>query len=475
MSEENAPESGEARTEFEAMSLSADVFVEGKPVMREARTRLVGRTLKVNDRELSLDSLFWVARRAGLLLLFGRDSTLAFQAQKEQLEELARSIERLIGREAQRQLLQPFSCEVIVCTAGTAVSGLVDGHTVHGLHLAVFTQRALHLLATDRHHTVSWPVAAAERLAPDSHGRQALQLQEGETKLRLLYLFPEEIQAVEHVAMKEPQTTKSTLSEDAALEMFARGEVAPPPPVVLPEFAVSADSIRVASVHGAARISVESELEPFNLRFFEDHFRELGEIALGPLLLRKSAAAAADSMAAGVAAIDAASLCEDTRAAATAAAGQVRQVFHEHLESRSDAPEYAIAGLRMTDAEANELAERMDAAVDELSVLHDRLAATQKRLVTQLNTLDTGPPDAEESDMEVAAEEWRSALGTLDGAYRRMWRSQVEGIADLWSTELIPRVETATRPPARRLPEWAQLLLLGLAALLTGALLVILL
>lgn len=475
MSEEKAPESGEANAELaEASSLLADVFVEGEPVMRAASTRLVGRTLKLNDRELSLDSLFWVARRAGLLLLFGRDSTVALQADKEHLEELARSIERLIGRDAQRQLLQPLSREVIVCTAGTAVSGVVDGRAVNGLHLAVFTQRALHLLAADRHHTIRWPAAAVERLAPDLQGRQALQLQKGATKIRLLYLFPEELGAAERVAMQEPQEAKPTRSEDAALEMFVRGEVAPPPPVVLPEFAVSADSIRVASVHGAARIALDPELEPLNLRFFEDHFRELGEIFLGPLLLRKSAAAAAGSMAAGVAAVDARSLRQDTRAAAAAAVGQVRQVFNDHLASVS-AAEPATAELRMTEDEANELAGRMDASVVDLSELHDRLAASQERLLSQLKTLDTGPPDAEESGMEEAAEEWRRALGRLDGAYGRMWRREVERIADLWSKDLIPRVEMATRPQTRRLPEWAQLLLLGLAALLTGALLVILL
>jgi hypothetical protein len=476
MSEEKAPESGEANAELaEASSLLADVFVEGEPVMRAASTRLVGRTLKLNDRELSLDSLFWVARRAGLLLLFGRDSTVALQADKEHLEELARSIERLIGRDAQRQLLQPLSREVIVCTAGTAVSGHVDGQTVHGLHLAVFTQRALHLLATDRRHTISWPVEAAERLAPDSQERQALLLWKGETKLRLLYLFPEELRAVERVARQEPRTTAPEPSGEAALEMFARGEVAPPPPVVLPEFAVSADSIRVAAVHGAARVSVDAELEPLDQRFFEDHFRELGEIALGPLLLRKSAAAAAGSMAAGVRAIDAASLREDTRAAAAAAAAQVRQAFNEHLEAVSDARESRLAELRMTETDARDLAETMNASLEELAELHDRLAAGQARLMAQLETLDTGPPDAEESDMEVAAEEWRGALGTLDAAYRRLWRRQVDAIADLWSSDLIPRIETATRPALRRLPEWAQLLLLGVGALLTGALLVILL
>ncbi len=129
----------------------------------------------------------------------------------------------------------------------------------------------------------------------------------------------------------------------------------------------------------------------------------------------------------------------------------------------------------MTETDAQGLAATMNASLEELAELHDRLAASQAGLVAQLETLDTGPPDAEESDMEVAAEEWRGALGRLDAAYRRLWRSQVDAIADLWSSDLIPRIETATRPALRRLPEWAQLLLLGVGALLTGALLVILL
>jgi hypothetical protein len=275
--------------------------------------------------------------------------------------------------------------------------------------------------------------------------------------------------------MQEPHGADSAPSEDTSLEMFARGEVARPPPVVLPEFAVSAETIRVASVHGAARVAVAPRLAPLDQRFFEDHFRELGEIALGPLLLRKSAAAAADSMAAGVAAIDAASLREDTRAAAAATAGKVRQVFNEHVDGLSLATETVAARLRMTEDETNELAGRMDASLDELSTLHDRLAASQQKLVTQLQALDTGPPDAEDSEVESAAEEWRSALSTLDGAYGRVWRNQLEGIADLWSARLVPRLESASRSRARRVPEWVRLLLLGLAALLTGALLVILL
>ncbi len=129
----------------------------------------------------------------------------------------------------------------------------------------------------------------------------------------------------------------------------------------------------------------------------------------------------------------------------------------------------------MTVAETTDLAERMDASLDELAPLHETLAASQKRLAIQLQELDEGPPDAEESGMEMAAGEWRAALGTLDEAYGRVWRRQLEGVAALWSDELIPRLEQVGQSPVRRLPEWVRLLLLGLAALLAGALLVILL
>ena len=132
---------GSGRTpRSEARTFRFDVLVDGAPVRRDVSVACLPAGIEVEGEPLDLDSVFWVSRRAGLVLLFTREKTLAFLGRSGDLEELARTVERHSDRAAQRSLLQPLAAEVVVCTAGTAVSGTIGGVPIKGLHLAVFTQ-----------------------------------------------------------------------------------------------------------------------------------------------------------------------------------------------------------------------------------------------------------------------------------------------------------------------------------------------
>ena len=159
-----------------AHNFTFDVCVDGKPILRNVAVVCANRMVRIADEEVPLDSVFWVSRRAGLVLLFARTRTLAFLGHSGDLEEFARTIERQTDQAVQRALLRPLAAEVVVCTAGTEASGTVYGAMVNGLHLAVFTQRALHLFAEDRQHTVYWPVDQVSEIssAAGEQGRAGL-------------------------------------------------------------------------------------------------------------------------------------------------------------------------------------------------------------------------------------------------------------------------------------------------------------
>jgi hypothetical protein len=471
-------EAGGGSGTSDSRAYALDVLIDGSPVRRDARVQLTRSTLKLEDREIPLESVFWVSRRAGLVLVFGRDDTVALLGKSSDLEDVARAVERGSDRGAQRLLLQPLAREVVVCTAGTAVSGTVEGTRLGGLHLAVFTQRGLHLIARERRHSVTWPVASVEEL--DSSGPEVgwggLALEDEEISLKLRYLFPEEIQAVARVAKSPP---KSPADADLAIEMFARGEVAPPLPARLPVFEISVETMREACKEGAERIHVEPELKVgFRPEFFERHFQELGEIALGPLMLRKSAAYAADSLARAVEAMEAEQLREDTQAALKTAADRLFTVYEYELNRllSEKRPEEELARrFRSMDTERRELGRKLREFTERLEPSLTRVLAREHLLMQRLHALEQGPPGTEEGQVEEAAAQWRSEIVKLDRVYGATWRELIDEIADLWSSALLPRMVRVALLPKRRMKERTVLVLMAIAAFAVVATAVLLL
>ncbi len=461
-------------------SFRLDVYIEGDHVRRGAEVRLHPGWLAIDGRRLSFESVYWVSRRAGMLLVFARDFTAALKGSGGDLDELARAVEGRSDRNVQRRrLLQPLAREVVVCTAGTAVSGRLGGRRVHGLYLAVFTQRALHLVAGERHHVLRWPVERAEREAEPGGrgGAQALTLRSSEGGVRLLYLFPEEIRAVQRVAGRAPPAgADRPEAAEGPLEMFARAEVAPPVPGRLPEFHVSVDTLQEAAARAAERLPPEKLPPDRGREWFEVHFQELGEIALGPLMLRRSAAAGARGLRRVVEAMDAAQLREDARAAAATAGDRLFAVYASELERRLAGRKVdaeAEAALRAGDGERRDLRRRMERSLERLEPLVRRLEARQELLLQRLGALETGPPDGEGAAVvEEAAEEWRGDLQRLDRGFGAAWRELLDDLAALWSDRLLDRLAQAEGLPRRRVPEWVQLAAMAVATLVLVAVVV---
>lgn len=454
----------DVRTGVESREFVLDVLVDGSPVRRNARVAYSDTHLRVDDRELALDTVFWVSRRAGLVLLFAREVTLAVLGKSGDLEELARAVERGSDRAAQRSLLQPLTREVVVCTAGTAVSGSIGEARVSGLHLAVFTQRGLHLFAGSRSHSLEWPVSRVGELgsAPGERGRGGLRLTSERASLVLRYLFPEEIQAVARVATRPPEPAPEP---ESSIEMFAKGEVAPPPPARLPEFAVSAEVLTEACETAASRVRVDRTLEArFGDGFFDRHFQDLGEIALGPLMLRKSAAVGASSLARAVEALDADRLREDAVAAFRAAGEHLFEVYAgaiERLVAERRIDREATEAIRSSVVDRDHLDESLEAIVQTLDPTFERVLARQHLLLQRLQAHEHAPPDTEETGVEEAAEEWRGDLLALDRAYGAAWSDLLEEIAEMWSERFLPRFVHLSAIPRRRLSEGARLAILA--------------
>ena len=440
-----------------------DVLVDGAPVRRDVSVTCLPDGVRVEDEALDLNSVFWVSRRAGLVLLFTRDRTLAFLGHSADLEELARTVERHSDRAAQRSLLQPLAAEVVVCTAGTAVTGRIDDTEIKGLHLAVFTQQGLHLFAEDRTHAVRWPVQRVSEISTSTGepGRAGLRLVTETASITLRYLFPEEIQAVARVARRAPAPMAK--AEDS-IEMFAQGEVAPAPVAELPEFSTSATALQEACAEAAERVRIDPSLgSRFDREYFERHFQNLGEIALGPLMLRRSAALGADSLARAVEALDAEQLKEDASNAFLGAAEQLFEVYGGEIatlvaERRIPREQGNVAAA--TDVRTS-LSESMSDRMTELEPVFGKVLARQHLLMQRLHARDHAPPETEETGVEEATEEWRDEVARLDNAYSVAWGEALSDVADVWSDRLIPTLKDLSTRRGQRLSEGMRLAILA--------------
>lgn len=459
-------------------SLRLDVFVDNAGVQRDARLTLAPAALLCNQIAIPYAEMFWLSRRAGMLLVFSSRASLAVKGASVEIDRVYQGLtQRLDLTELRRRIVRQLGHEVVLFTAGCAVSGTADGRQVGGLFVAVATRRALYLLGRSGQLSLEWPARAARRRPARSAERgdresDYLVLSRGETSLTLRYLFPEELGAVLFAASQKPEEQGG----GRPLELFSRKEVVPPTPAELPEFSLAAGSLQEVAERAAANVPGEliarAVLPPY---FFEAHFLELGETALGPLLLRKSAASAAGSLRRAVEAMNAGGLRADTRAAVANATERMLSVYDgevERLLSPSSVPPRQEREYRIPSTEREALAVRMQAPFDRLWRRFEDLQAQEADLLRRLEVLDEGPPDEDDAEVLEAAEEWRATMRRLDGGYEGAWRELVEEIEKTWSTELLPRLARTTTTERRRLPEWVQLLGLGLITLLAVAALV---
>jgi hypothetical protein len=270
-------------------SLRTDVFIDGAGVRRDVTVTVAGVALLCDDLTVPHGEVFWLSRRKGMLLLFASGATLAIKGSSRDLDLLyTRLTQRVDLTELRRSIVRQLGHEVVLFTAGCAASGTIDGESVGGLFVAAVTRRALYLLARDRQLTVTWPAGAASR-RPARNAESGerdddyLVLGKSDTALTIRYLFPEELGAVLYAASQEPPV--ETVGKP--LELFSRGEISPPPQAELPPFSLAAGSLQEVAERAAANVPGElqtmTDMRPY---FFETHFQELGEIALGPLLLR---------------------------------------------------------------------------------------------------------------------------------------------------------------------------------------------
>ena len=297
-----------------------------------------------------------------------------------------------------------------------------------------------------------------------------------DTHVNLRYLLPAEVISLATTARK---SRPGPVDSPPALELFARKEVTPPHAAELPEFSLAAGSLQAVAERAAANVPGELQsraLLPTD--FFELHFLELGEIALGPLLLRKSAAGGADSLRRAVIAMDAVGLQEDTRAAVANATDRTLTVYQEQVDrlvSMKAGVSRADRDFRIDSSERDAMVERMQAPFERLWVRFEGLEEQQEKLLARLEEFEEGPPGEDDAEVREAAEDWRATLSRLDSGYEGAWRELVEEIEKSWSTTLLPRLSRVTELESERLPEWVRLAGIGVVTLIVAVAIIALL
>jgi len=447
-------------------------------VRRGARVTVAGVALLCDELMVPYGEVFWVSRRKGMLLLFAGRATLAIKGSSQELDSLYQLLtERVDLTELRRRIVRQLGHEVVLFTAGCAVAGEVSGEKVGGLYVAAVTKRALYLMAGDRQITVAWPARAASRRPAKKAGAgerddDYLVIEKPGTSLTIRYLFAEELGAALFAATQQPPPS----TESRPLELFSRGEVSPPPPAGLPPFSLAAGSLQEVAERAAANVPGEIQAR-VGMReyFFETHFQELGEIALGPLLLRKSAAAGAYSLEKAIGAMNSGGLQEDTRAAVATAVDRLAAVYAGELDRVAAVRGVDLAGHReavLGDAGKAFLLERMQGPYDRLWQRFADLGEQEAELRHRISELEEGHPDQDDSELHGVAEEWRAAMVRLDRGYEGAWREMVEEIERAWSTDLLARLERVGQIERPRIPEWVQLVALAAFTLLLAVVLV---
>lgn len=460
--------------------LRLDVFIHGAGVQRGAEVRREQDGVRYGDRLVPWPEVRWVSRRSGMVLVFAEDASLAIRATGKELRDLQGWLEQGVDHtELRRRLMKQLGHEVVLFVAGSAVDGTLDGVPVRGLFLAAATRRALYLLSGSDQHAMVWPVDQVKRqISPAGDaGGDAVFLSHGGDEIRLRYLFPEEIVALAAACRKTPPGSPGATNQ--SLELFSRKEVSPPPQADLPEFSAAAGALPEVADRAAANVPGELQVRALiKPGFFESHFLELGEIALGPLLLRKSAASTADSLKRAAEAMDAAGLQNDTRAAVASAADRMLNVFSGEARRLADIREIDLEEREkrvplVPEAMRDRLLGRMQAPFDRLWSRFETLDGEGQLLIGALGEYAEGSPGEDDGRMGEAAEQWRATLARLDAGYVGAWRELVEEIEKTWSTDLLPRLVQVATEERSGVPEWVQLSVLGVVTLLLVVALVV--
>jgi len=431
--------------------------------------------LVLGDLRVPYRDIFWTSRRAGLFMVFSSGLTVALQGAGRALDDVARAVESSVGRADQRRRLPPdLTGEGVVCTAGTAAVGRIAEAEVRGLWLAVVTRRGLHLLSAAEHHAIPWPAEEATELGEEATGGRgpAVEVRRGGDRVRLLYLFAEEVQATIRSARGMPE------SRGPELEMFARREVAPPVAAEMPVLRLTVDALQRLAEEAAARVPARTmDRAGLGRSFFETHYLELGEIALGPLLLRKSAASGARTLRRAVDAMDAGELQEDTRAAVTNAAARLAEAYDRALTPQLEGkrvPSRQRSRFRISEEAREEIRLGLLGPFERLVPLLQQLEERQRELSERLETLEAGPPEGGDEGLDTAISDWKRMLRRVDAAYEEAWREALGEIGEVWGKRLLPSLAEVGAMPRRRIPEWLQLVLIAGLALLVAAVITIL-
>lgn len=454
----------------ERAGLRLDAWSHGGGTLRDVPVRVGDGALEVEDLRVPLREIFWTSRRAGLLIVFSERDVMALRGSGRDLDRVARELETHVSRADQRRRLpDDVTTEGVLCTAGVAAVGRVGGAEVRGLRLAVVTRRALHLLGAGERRSLPWPAAEVRELEAERAGGRGPALEVGTDgdRVRLLYLFPEELRLVARAARGQPEAS------GPELELFARRDVAPPVAAQMPALLLNVDVLQELAEETTGKLPLRTaERTGLGSSFFETHFLELGEVALGPLLLRKSAASGAGSLARAVEAMDADELQEDTRAAVSNAAARVAEAYDRQLRGllrarRASSRMESRYGL--SEESREEIRLRILGPFERLVPLLRRLEEQQRELSERLERVEAGPPEAEEGPLRKSLDAWKRTLRKVDAAYEEAWRAALGEIREVWGTRLLPVLVEVAAMRRRRIPEWVQLALIAVLALLAAA------
>lgn len=180
-----------------------DAWSQSEGVRRDQRVRPGEGSLRVGDLGIEYGDVLWKARRADLLMLFTEERTLALQGRSDPLNRLDRElVRRLPARRSRSRYLTSVAGEVLLFAAAVAARGRVEGSPVTGLHVAVVTREALHLFSGGSRRTVPFPAeqCRVRSGSGEEDTRDTVLLRRGDDLLELLYLFPEEREALMEAA-----------------------------------------------------------------------------------------------------------------------------------------------------------------------------------------------------------------------------------------------------------------------------------
>ena len=204
--------------------------------------------------------------------------------------------------------------------------------------------------------------------------------------------------------------------------------------------------------------------ERFDRGYFQRHFQALGEIALGPLMLRRSAALKAGSLMSAVEAMDAEQMRQDAIAAFRGVAEELARVYGNEVRhlvraKRLDREHGERAFAQM---DGPSLWEAMSKRIETLDPAFDAVLARQQLLWQRLHARDLAPPETEEAGVEEAIVAWNEEVTRLDAAYGAAGGAVLMEIAARWSDRLIPALRGLTALRGRRLSDGARLTILAI-------------